>query len=149
MNKCYKVEATSYLRRTMPQPRKKTREYIDVNLPRRLEPYLQELLTSKEIQAELELANLSSTPSGIGNWIIRKYLIDKTSYRFEHINVKDNHITIKDRKLSRIVDVWIKEKNALWCELDNRTDCDHVHAALQVPEVKTVLQQKGWDLPDT
>ena len=132
----------------MPQSRTKAREYIDVNVPRRLEPYLQELLISKEIQAELELANFTKTPSGLGNWIIRKILIENTSYRFDHVNTKIDHITIQDRKLGRVVDVWIKEKNVLWCELDNAIDCDHVHAVLQIPEVRKTLQQKGWELPD-
>lgn len=132
----------------MSHPRRKTREYLDVNVPRRLEPFMQELLNNKEIQAKLELDSFSRTSSGLGNWIITQFLIDNTTYRFEHVNMKENHITIKDRKLGRIVDVWVKEQDKLWCELDDATDCDHIHATLRIPEVREVLQQKGWELPD-
>jgi hypothetical protein len=132
----------------MSHPKKKSREYLDVNVPRRLEPFMQELLNNKEILAKLEFDKFSRTLSGLGNWIIRQFLIDNTSYRFDHINMKENHITIKDRKLRRVVDVWVKDKDKLWCELDDSNDCDHVHATLEIEEVRDILQKKGWELPE-
>jgi hypothetical protein len=124
------------------------RTYIDVNIPRTWDKYLNELLQNKEIQAQLDLAKASQKLSGLGAWIIEQFLIEHTSYRFEHINTLDNHITIKDRKLGRVVYVYIKEPKELWCELDNATECAHIQFSYTIPQVREVLTSKGWQLPD-
>lgn len=124
------------------------RTYIDVNIPRTWETYLNELLQNKEIQAQLDLAKASKKLSGLGAWIIEQFLIEHTSYRFEHVNTLDNHITMKDRKLGRVVYVYIKEPKELWCELDNATECPHIQFAYTIRQVREVLSAKGWQLPD-
>ena len=125
-----------------------SRPYIDVNIPRTWEKYLNELLQDKEIQAKLELARASKKFSGLGAWIIEQFLIENTSYRFEHINTRDNRITKKDRKLGRLVDVYIKEPKQLWCELDDNIECPHIQFTYTISQVRKTLSGKGWQLPD-
>ena len=126
----------------------KKRKYIDVNLPQQWGPYLKEALTKPEVQKNLELANQTKTYSGLGAWIIWSYLVDNTSFRFQHLNTKENHITIIDNKLRRTIDIYPKEPNELWCEYDQSNSCDHVSYTLTIEEVRKTLTAKGWKLPD-
>jgi hypothetical protein len=126
----------------------KKRKYIDVNLPQQWEPYLKEALAKPEVQKNLELVNQTKTYSGLGAWIIREYLVDNTSFRLQHLNTKEHHITIIDNKLRTTVDVYPKKPNELWCEYDQSNSCNHVVYALTLTEVRKVLTAKGWKLPD-
>lgn len=126
----------------------KKRKYIDVNLPENWEPYLKEALQNPEIRKNLELANLSQTYSGLGVWVVRAFLVDKTSFRMQHLNTKEDHITIIDNKLRRTVDIFPRKPDELWCAYDETNDCEHISFALTIEEVRKTLKQKGWKLPD-
>jgi len=129
--------------------KEKERSYIAVNVPREWGQYFEELLERPDIKAQLELDHYRKTYSGLGVWIIRKFLIENTKYRFKHINTLDNHITIQDRKLRRIIDVYVRDKTKdLWCEYCGNTDCEHVSFSYTIPEVRETLSNKGWKLPD-
>lgn len=117
----------------------KKRKYMDVNVPRQWEPYFKEELAKPEIQKSLELSNQSVTYSGLGVWIIWSYLVEKTSFRFQHLNVKDNHITIIDNKLRRIIDIYIKPSKELWCDYDQSNKCEHVQFVMTIDAVKKAL----------
>jgi hypothetical protein len=123
------------------------KKYIDVNVPKQWEPYLQEALEKLEIQKQLEINDFTQTYSGLGSWIIREFLLDKTSFRFEHINTKEDHITILDKRIRRVVDVYPREENVLWCGYCSRSDCEHAAFAVTIPEVRKVLEKKGWHIP--
>ncbi len=124
------------------------RPYIDINLPRKLEPYLEEALQNPHIQRELEYNRYTKTPSGLGAWIITQFLIDKTSYRFSHINTFDNRVTIRDRKLNREVDINLKPLSGsgfeMICEVHESSNCEHVKYVRNLPDVLEELKQKGW-----
>jgi hypothetical protein len=126
----------------------KKRSYIAVNVPNAWEQYLLELLAEPNIQKNLELGGQTNTYSGLGAWIIWEFLVNNTSMRFQHLNTKENHITIIDNQIRRTVDIYPKEPNELWCEYDQANDCDHVKYALTIEEVRKVLTKKGWELPD-
>ena len=126
----------------------KKRGYVAVNVPNQWEPYLKELLAKPEIQKNLELSNQTKTYSGLGAWIIWRFLVDNTSFRFEHFNTKEDHITIIDNQIRRTIDIYPKKPNQLWCDYDQCNDCDHVAFALTIEEVRKVLKAKGWQLPD-
>jgi len=85
------------------------RQYIDVNVPRELEPYLNEALENPIIQKQLELSNCTKTHSGLGTWIIQEFLLENTSYRFRHLNTYKDHVTIIDNKIKRVIQVYVKE----------------------------------------
>lgn len=124
------------------------RGYLAVNIPKKLKRYFDELLETPAIQKQLELARFRKTPSGLGCWIISNFLIDNTSYRFQHLNTNKNRITLKDQKTGRISDVYIITENEpyfeLKCELCSESYCEHLKAVLNMPEVMKPLEKKGW-----
>ena len=128
---------------------KKQRNYIDVNLPKEWKPFLDEAKANIKIQKQLETKGFSKTYSGLGSWIIHEFLVDNTSFRFQHINTDDRHITIQDNKIKHVFDIHIKENpNRLWCEYCDSIDCEHITFAYTIAEVREVLKKKGWELPD-
>lgn len=127
---------------------KKVRPYIDVNLPREWEPYLKEALENPAIQKKIEISGFSKTYSGLGNWLIREFLIEKTSFHFRHFNTYENHITIIDNKIRRVINIYPKEPDQLWCEHCDSLDCEHVHFVLTLPRVRQTMEKKGWKLPE-
>jgi len=66
--------------------------------------------------------------------------------RFEHFNVYDNHVTIWDKKLKCLVDVYFNELEPpyVMCTICEKTDCEHVKFALSLPKVLESLKNKGW-----
>ena len=70
--------------------------------------------------------------------------------RFEHFNRGLNGVRITDRKLRRIADIYFKPEG-IWCDLDQKANCEHITFALTVPEIQEVIRQRrkeGWKLPD-
>lgn len=124
----------------------KKRKYLDVNVPEIWEPYLREALNKPDVKKNLELANQSQTYSGLGVWIIRNFLVENTSFKLQHLNTKENHITIIDNRLRRTVDVYPREPNELWCDFCKGLVCEHTTFALTIPEIRKTLAQKGWNL---
>ena len=126
---------------------KEKRAYIDVNIPREWQSFLDEALANVKIKTQLELEGFSLKYSGLGAWIIREFLLQNTSFRFEHINTKEDHITLMDKKIRRVVDVYPRqEEHKLWCEQCQRSDCEHAKYAFSLPEVKQALKKKGWEM---
>jgi len=113
---------------------KAKRPYIDVNVPSDLQPYFDELLDKREIQLKLESGKFRKTASSLGRWIIEEFLIEHTSYRFEHVNIFEDRVTIQDRKLGRIISVFLSNGD-LRCELcEDELGCGHVKYASEVLE---------------
>ena len=123
------------------------RPYIGVNVPRKWEPYLNELLTDPEIGKQLVLNKYTKTHSGLGTWIIRKYLIENTSFRFQHLNTIENRAIILDQKIGRTTDVYVipidESTFELHCQLCDSEDCEHVKFATTVPAIMMPIEKKG------
>jgi len=66
--------------------------------------------------------------------------------RFEHFNCYEDHVTLWDKKLGRLVDVYLRNMKA-YCEFCKEFDCDHVKFAVCIPKVRKVLEAKGWEIP--
>lgn len=64
---------------------------------------------------------------------------------FEHYNTYRDHITIRDRRNGRFIDVYIKPEGIAWCETCDKTACPHIEYALNVPEVIKALEKRGWE----
>lgn len=45
--------------------------------------------------------------------------------------------------MRRVIDVYVKDREKLWCEYCDKTDCEHVDFALTIPEVRGALKKKG------
>lgn len=123
------------------------RAYIDVNIPVKLKPYLKEAMEKPRIASELEMGGFSKTFSGLGNYIIREFLTENTSFRFQHLNTYENRVTVKDNKIRRVVDVYLKE-GSLWCTLCESAECNHVDFVLGLSEVRKAFEKRGWQLPE-
>ena len=65
--------------------------------------------------------------------------------RFIHINTYDDHATIKDTVLNRSADVYFKEDGSVFCELCNLSSCHHIDYVLNLPSVKKILDERGWE----
>jgi hypothetical protein len=112
------------------------------------EPYLKEALEDAKIQKQLETKGFSKTNSGLGIWIIHEFLVNYTSFRFQHVNTHENYITIVDNTIKHVIDVYVKDTNQLWCEYCDSTDCEHVDFVFGIPGVRRVLKKRGWQLPE-
>lgn len=72
---------------------------------------------------------------------IQKVYADKEI--MEHFNIYEDHITIRDNRIGRYIDIYPKD-NELWCEFCQAKNCEHIRFALTVPEVEKVLEKRGW-----
>jgi len=71
------------------------------------------------------------------------------SPRFEHFNCYEDHVTLWDRKLERLVNVYFNGKPPyVMCELCGRSDCEHVQFALSLPKVVETLRARGWRIEE-
>lgn len=109
----------------------KKRAYLDVNLPREWESFLNEALEDPEIAMRLKVKNYQKTYSSLGKWIIENFLVENTSYRYEHFNTLENHMKIYDKKLGRTIEVFRKGKE-LRCMECNKSKCPHVDFANKI-----------------
>jgi len=123
----------------------KKRKYIDVNIPREWEPFLNEAFDLPEVQKGLAITHRDLKPSSLGVWIIEQWLIDKTSFRFQHFNTYKEYITVIDKKLPNLyLDIYPKPDGKLWCKHDDSNDCVHVQWILRQSDLMQSLKQKGW-----
>jgi len=95
-----------------------------------------------EIKENLGLKNDTEIVRSLINWY---YHAHETELRpkLEHWNLNENGVSITDRQLNRIIQVWFKP-DRIWCEYDESSDCKHVDFALDLPEVQEILRKKGW-----
>lgn len=63
----------------------------------------------------------------------------KIEKRLEHINVYEDHITIRDNQLKQEINVYVRDK-VLWCEYDQSENCIHVGYAWAIPKVVNALK---------
>lgn len=123
--------------------KEKKKQYLDVNVPRAWEPFFEELLEKPEIKAQVKGENFTLTYSGLGVWIIHKFLLDNVpTYRFQRVNTIGNRISIYDKKTRRIADIYVTDKK-IHCQLCDSTECEHIEFALTLPDVKKTLKEKG------
>ncbi|MEM2126682.1 MAG: hypothetical protein QXH67_00470 [Candidatus Bathyarchaeia archaeon] len=67
--------------------------------------------------------------------------------RFEHFNCYQDHVTIWDKKLRRLVDVYFSyQRPHMLCSLCEEPDCEHAQFAISIPEVLKSLREKGWKI---
>ena len=68
--------------------------------------------------------------------------------RFSDFNVLNDHATIEDKKLGRMVDVYVRRVGErvfeLRCGYCNSTKCEHVRFTASAPEIMEPLKKRGW-----
>ncbi|MEM2972079.1 MAG: hypothetical protein QW270_06645 [Candidatus Bathyarchaeia archaeon] len=123
--------------------KEKKKQYLDVNVPRSWEIFFEELLERPEIKVQVKGEGFRLTYSGLGVWIIHKFLLDHVpAYRFQRINTMGNRISIFDLKIRRLADIYVIDKK-LHCQLCDSTECEHIEFALTLPDIKKMLKEKG------
>jgi hypothetical protein len=71
--------------------------------------------------------------------------IEQEEPRLKHFNIYEDHVTIHDRYLDRLVDVYFRNGKA-YCEHCESFDCIHIEFALNIPEVREDLKKRGWTI---
>jgi len=71
--------------------------------------------------------------------------------QLEHFNISEHGVRVLDRSLAngtskgRIIDVYFKPDKVL-CEYCRSGNCKHVEFALNIPKVRKILIEKGWEI---
>ncbi|MCP8308933.1 MAG: hypothetical protein H3Z54_09610 [archaeon] len=63
-----------------------------------------------------------------------------------HFNLYENHVTLFDRQLDRLVDVYIKADDRYWwliCDVCQSTSCAHVDFSEGIDKLNQVMERKG------
>jgi len=134
----------------MTKEKKTQRPYIDVNVPRDREPYMNEALENPEIATRLDIDNCNKTLSSLGAWIIDQFLLQNTGFKWTHYNLDPNGVKIINRTTKEKTQIYFKPEG-IQCEACESADCEHVRFALTVDVIKAVIREKkreGWKLPE-
>jgi hypothetical protein len=70
-----------------------------------------------------------------------------SAYWLWNLRKSGGALAIVDHVKKRIVDVYFKN-GRIWCELCEKTRCEHVTYALNIPKVRKLLKEKGWIIED-
>ncbi len=74
---------------------------------------------------------------------------DYYNIRFEHFNVYEDHVTIFDKELKRLVDVYFSDRKPyVMCSLCEDSDCIHIRFTLSLEKVRKILKEKGFVIKD-
>ena len=134
----------------MRMPKKSSREYLTVNLPKKLAMEIDHLIKGGAFgyQSRSEFFKDS----------VRKNLRELRATRsppplpiLEHFNLNETGIRILDRSLSsktssgRIIDIVFKP-DKVWCEYCESSKCQHAKFALELQPVQEILSKKGWTI---
>jgi len=65
------------------------------------------------------------------------------SRQLTHFNVYEDHVTLFDKKLDHLVDVYFRN-GKVFCTFDEAEDCDHVRFVFTIPKVVDMLTERGW-----
>ncbi len=62
--------------------------------------------------------------------------------RFKHFNIYEDHVTVFDSTLGRLVDVYKRDKKLI-CGFDGTNKCDHVRFCYTLPAIIKLVEE-GW-----
>jgi hypothetical protein len=105
------------------------REQMPLRIPPKTKKKLFELAERKGISANALILTI------LDDWLA-KY----GAPRFQHFNIYQDHVTVFDTNLGRLVDVYRRGKK-LVCELDREEDCDHIQFCYTLPEIQKLVQK--------
>jgi hypothetical protein len=98
----------------------------------------------------LELKGIMSFSGYLTNrmeeMMIKDEVFAKHSPFIEKIAIDQNRVILKDNKQNRIAEV-LMNNGELQCLLDERSDCVHVGFVYSLPELYSVISNKGIKVP--
>jgi hypothetical protein len=103
------------------------REQLPLRIPSDVKKRLFELAENKGVSVNALILTI------VGDWL-EKY----GGPRFKHFNVYQDHITIFDTTLGRLVDIHRRGKKLI-CEIDKSDECEHVRFCHTLPEVRKLV----------
>ena len=87
---------------------------------------------------KLKMKGISSFSAYI-TFLINNSKVDfKTNFFYKKIELKNNLLVLRDLKNDRIIDLKI-ERGKIFCNIDQKFNCEHVGFAYSLPEVYTLL----------
>lgn len=132
----------------MPKPKQQERDYTTVSIPisltNRIEKYV-------EREDAIYKSKVDFTLSAVRK-LLDEYGMLEPKPILEHFNLDEDGIRIVDHSLvtrnspnGRIIDVYFKQEK-VWCDHCKSQECRHVKFALEIPKVKEILKNKGWEI---
>lgn len=101
-----------------------------IRLPRNVIDRLDEVAEEKGV-----------TRNALVTTILIEWVREQGSPRFKHFNCYNDHVTIFDEFLNKLVDVYVRE-GKIMCDHDRSEDCPHVRFAYTLEPI-TRLVKKG------
>ena len=99
---------------------------------------------------DLELRGITSfsgyLTSMMEEMIIKYEVFAKHAPFIEKIAIDQNRVILKDNKRNRIAEILLKN-GELQCLLDERADCVHVGFVYSLPELYSLISNKGIRMP--
>jgi hypothetical protein len=99
---------------------------------------------------DLELKGITSfsgyLTSMMEEMIIKYEVFAKHAPFIEKIAIDQNRVIVKDNKRNRIAEILLKN-GELQCLLDERSDCIHVGFVYSLPELYSLISNKGIRMP--
>jgi hypothetical protein len=95
---------------------------------------------------ELELKGITSFSGYLTSMMEEMIVFAKHAPFIEKIAIDQNRVIVKDNKRNRIAEVLLKN-GELQCLLDERADCVHVGFVYSLPELYSLISNKGIRMP--
>ena len=80
---------------------------------------------------------------------VRRFLEEEgfwSSSRFKHLNMDRDYVIILDRFVRRVVTVYFKHPDRVYCDLCRQPYCEHVLYALTLENVSKILKKRGFKI---
>ncbi|MEM3160180.1 MAG: hypothetical protein QXJ74_05300 [Nitrososphaera sp.] len=113
---------------------KSRQDYIPIDVKRNVYQKLQALAESEKLSLR-QYVNDLLTMSVEKNEFLQRYAPHLSKW-----GVQDNVLLIRDAKLNKTAEIYLRESH-LFCALDERDDCVHIHFALLLPELAMVISK--------
>ena len=126
----------------------KPSDHVTVKIPKELTDEMDKLIGALGFRSRGEIAK-EAIRQLLNHY--KESLASPELPKIEHFNISENGVRILDRSLAngmsrgRIIDVYFKPDKVL-CEYCGSGDCKHVEFALNIPNVRKILIEKGWEI---
>ena len=111
---------------------------INENLLRSIDAYLEsELAKSKGFRYRREVVEEA----------VRQFLEREGFYsnnRFKHVNMDGNYVIILDKLIKRVVTVYFKHPDIVYCDVCGSSLCEHVSYVLTLKNIYKILRCRGF-----
>lgn len=71
-------------------------------------------------------------------------LLEKYNPRYKHLNMMDDNVKIIDFEKNKIATLYFRDTGEIFCDLDEKTSCQHIDYALEQKDIEEALKEHGW-----